>query len=806
MSKKCLTEETRIIPKLGHDYSNSWVNITDPTCEVDGSGEQSCTRDNCDSKQLITLTRLSHLWGPWITDNEPTCENEGSQYRNCSRDCCQTIADEKVIPKLGHDYSLEYTQTITPTCTEVGKESRKCIRCDSRIDERDIAPFGHSWGDDFIIEQEPSCTQNGSKYIQCFVCDAKKDITSIPAYGHTFSEWEIIIPPNCENEGSKERYCAVCDFTETEGIDPTGHNWDNDFIIDKDPTCTEDGSKSIHCIDCDVSKDSTIIPLLGHNWSDWVVIIPASCLVEGSKERTCLNCNQKETNTVEPLGHIFPPGCETECSRNDCDAIGPKCGECDICKKPYPEASIHTEGGQSHVDVIAYDPINDAPIEGSIVVSKTIQPSDEVNEFFITIEVETKNVNVTKDLMPTASAAVCMIIDISTSMDVCADCGVTRGTGSSNRHAAGCALGDTSQQVTVNHTRTYVTCEAAINFLKEFKEAGEDEHRFASLIFFGTTADTIVEWQNITNVADNSAILNLFMSRLTALQTTPTQLQAGTFMQGGMLIARNHWRNSRAPKVNGKVVDNRFTVFFTDGDPNTSLATNATGNGYLTNYDALNIPTSARGSVTNTNAGFAAARPLVVTAADQIKNGIAETVNILPSMMYAVAFNAGSSFVVSGVTHPAAFTWISENISSKPEFAFEAKNGLELTMAFEDILESINNIINAWNVTDLMAPDILLVEIVNDNENIATATDNSLSWNLIDSPPTYQDDDKSIWIITYKIKYVGEAVDKVIPTNERATLTYAITNDGEVYDQFDSVDFTNMPKIDIVKVKPESEE
>lgn len=159
-----------------------------------------------------------------------------------------------------HKWSEFKTET-SATCTEAGREKRKCEIC-NRGSYRTIPAAGH----DFVHHkaQTATCTANGwGAYDTCNKCDYTT-YSEIPATGHSFGKWETVIYPSCTYNGSEKRTCTVCQVVETKDIHSYGHSWESDYTIDKEATCESDGSKSIHCRYCDAVKDRETITATGH--------------------------------------------------------------------------------------------------------------------------------------------------------------------------------------------------------------------------------------------------------------------------------------------------------------------------------------------------------------------------------------------------------------------------------------------------------------------------------------------------------------------------------------------------------------
>lgn len=92
---KCGTEETEIIAKIPHDFTN-WEVEKDATCVSEGTKVRTCLAGG--EKEKETIEKLPHTPGPWTTTKQPTNTTEGIQEQRCS--VCGTLLQVKKINKL----------------------------------------------------------------------------------------------------------------------------------------------------------------------------------------------------------------------------------------------------------------------------------------------------------------------------------------------------------------------------------------------------------------------------------------------------------------------------------------------------------------------------------------------------------------------------------------------------------------------------------------------------------------------------------------------------------------------------------
>jgi len=118
----CGKFETQSIPVTGHDWPETWTEVTPPTCTEKGSEKRTCTNPGCTETQTRDIPATGHK-GTWTLVTPPTCTDEGSEERICTT-CTQT--ETRPIPATGHNLPETWTQVTPPTYTEKGSETRAC--------------------------------------------------------------------------------------------------------------------------------------------------------------------------------------------------------------------------------------------------------------------------------------------------------------------------------------------------------------------------------------------------------------------------------------------------------------------------------------------------------------------------------------------------------------------------------------------------------------------------------------------------------------------------------------------------------
>ena len=221
---------------------------------------------------------------PWFTEKEPTQTKEGLQVRyclNCHGTYSETGApveyrEERAVPALGHEHTLEYVEAKAATCQEEGYLAHYvCVGGETPGDlgdgeefegagcgalfldeegtqltsEQEITtPIGdHSWGDWVESEKNDPNAPYVRKYRECKICEQGYDEQSFPAESHTEHTLVFVeaTAPTCYFDGVKAHY--ICTASDDSGME-TGCGC---FFAD------EEGTQWL-------SRDDIVDPATGH--------------------------------------------------------------------------------------------------------------------------------------------------------------------------------------------------------------------------------------------------------------------------------------------------------------------------------------------------------------------------------------------------------------------------------------------------------------------------------------------------------------------------------------------------------------
>lgn len=332
----------------------------------------------------------------------------------------------------------------------------------------------------------------------------------------------------------------------------------------------------------------------------------------------------------------------------------------------------------------------------------------------------------TKETPPGASAVV-LVIDISTSMEYCAECG-------SDRHIRGCkyyASGwGADNSVKPGQTRLAAAKEAAVSFVKDYAGNNKNSGRNLKIVSFqGYGYINTASWLDVSNSdAKQTAI-----STINSLK--PIYYPGnGTNLEQGLSKAKDCI--SSAP--NGIANNNKFAVVLTDGAPN--------------RYGS------------NSSGEWASDRT--------IYNKTIATAKMLKAAcsVYTVCFGA-SNDTFNGST---VGNFLKNDIASNTSYAFDADNSEDLNNAFKNIFKSIEQgISSGFTVTDPMGQYVTLDES-SITENNASVSGSTITWKPKNGDTVTNDDGSktTTYTLTYRVTLGEVPKDDTYPLNKDTTLKF----------------------------------
>jgi hypothetical protein len=370
----CGEEETEEIAALEH-IQGEYIDPVSATCTEDGSTEgYYCTE--CDGYYLepTVIPALGHDMET-IDGTAPTCTEPGSpDYYYCTR-CEKYFADaagntelemmvdeeENPVPvegqlepieELGHDWT-DYILAKAPTCTDAGKETRRCMRC-GKVGTSVVPASGHSYT--LVNAKAATCLEDGNDdYYECAVCGkyfvlgepdedendtyvevSYEDDIVIAALGHDMpAEPTDTQDATCAAEGYEEYECNRCHRTERVILPKTNEHPEEaiEEFGAKEATCTAVGySAGTYCTLCNtVLTQPAATPKAAHNPGERENVLSATCEDTGyTGDVYCTECGQLIESGVrtEAKGHVL--GALTEVKAATCTEKGKKERKCTV--------------------------------------------------------------------------------------------------------------------------------------------------------------------------------------------------------------------------------------------------------------------------------------------------------------------------------------------------------------------------------------------------------------------------------------------------------------------------------------------
>jgi len=369
----------------------------------------------------------------------------------------------------------------------------------------------------------------------------------------------------------------------------------------------------------------------------------------------------------------------------------------------------------------------DVSLSKTAVPAKDEEGKEIENAFDITLKVETSTTTTTQ----TDGGAVVLVIDVSGSMDYCAECG---GDGYHDRDC------DHYGWVTTAQSRMNAAKIAATNFLKSYAGTDADANRMLAIVSFSTQASTKLQWVNVAG-GDGCNSYDNAESVISSLDAN-----GGTNLDQGLATARDLLTRNEVSQIASKNV-----IALTDGVP-TYYGTRPSGGG-------------SSGSQATNNATATSAKALRDTGAT----------------LYTVCFGvANEKTYWNG---PTVGNFLRDSVASSG-CAYNADNSKELYDAFAAITKSITSGLkgDGWTATDPMGAHIQAVVSEEIADHFKKENDVTYTWSLSD-PEIITNGNVTTYVysITYRIQFdtdfEGFKNTDYYPTNGPTYLTI----DGKQY-------------------------
>ncbi len=269
----------------------------------------------------------------------------------------------------------DWTQTVAPGCTTVGKEER--VASDGNKQTRDIPATGHRFGD--WQGAAADCDTASTRFRVCVNSNcslpSNKEFENQAALGH---KWEMRItePATCDAKGTKKQICSVCGDQNGADIDIPQLTHSYTYTVSTPPTCVDKGERTGICTLCgnkiteDIDALGTNQPN-GHNYGPWGEPTAGNCQNEKTRTRTCTRtdpgtkvvCGYKQTEKLGFGKHVVRTTTKNGKTyewflREPASMNGPgrAVQTCKVCGKVIKSREIKFEGGRYNIAVTAFGP------------------------------------------------------------------------------------------------------------------------------------------------------------------------------------------------------------------------------------------------------------------------------------------------------------------------------------------------------------------------------------------------------------------------------------------------------------------
>lgn len=337
--------EEQWLDALSHNYVEKTV--VAPTCTAKGYTIEECDRANCGAQRIVDeKPAKGHAWTS--TTHAADCTHSAYIEHVCVNDSSHNYVEYvSGSTALTHDFTGTETIIKAANCTEDGKKTVKCTRCDV-TNEVIIPKLGHNYGEWDKTTNPATNDKDGTWTRECANCHNIETIT-IPKGGHNFVE-DITkyVAPKCNAKGQRVYKCGAhenCIATVTVELDYAQHTIVKE---NKEATCTTAGYAKTYCSVCEEVFNSVEIPVKAHEYKAGDEVAP-TCTTSGYTPYKCENCtstyNMYDENQPA-TGHV--KWNETSRKNATCTADGSVEYKCEKCTATKTEVLPKT--GHNYVE------------------------------------------------------------------------------------------------------------------------------------------------------------------------------------------------------------------------------------------------------------------------------------------------------------------------------------------------------------------------------------------------------------------------------------------------------------------------
>lgn len=306
------------------EHTYKWEVQTSPSINSNGLLVHNCSTCYYSDSKNISISSLSN--SNYDEDHqikvESTCKTEGSITYLYTIDSEDIVVASIKLDKIEHKIDLDDIKIVSPTYTNSGTLTSKCIFC-GEIILYDLPILTNS---SYIVEKiNSTCTIKGKiNYYYKFNNDSS--ITNIlvstitlDLVEHTYNEYEIEILPTNTEVGNAIRECCVCSNKDSYELPLVN---DSNYIINSmvKSTCTEKGkiiyNYKIESQTLEFSVELEL-DLSNHNYGKFIITIEPTHISVGSAKKVCSNCCHEdfiELPILDDTSYLYQVTKENTCT------------------------------------------------------------------------------------------------------------------------------------------------------------------------------------------------------------------------------------------------------------------------------------------------------------------------------------------------------------------------------------------------------------------------------------------------------------------------------------------------------------
>ena len=364
----------------------------------------------------------------------------------------------------------------------------------------------------------------------------------------------------------------------------------------------------------------------------------------------------------------------------------------------------------------------------TVTLKKTATPTGNKNEYKIDLEVITTETSSTK----AGDAATVLVIDVSSSMKRCAECGREVDVPKAHKYLYDHAF----------ESRIAAAQTAAKQFIDAFKS--DSARRYVSVVSFSTDSRVACEWKDVSTAAGYKAV----KAAIDGLKA-----DGGTNLDAGLQTANTQLSKTTVASIKANA---KNVIALTDGMPTFYVGGDGKNGNHgstgcpITNYRTEASATTLKNSAALYTVCFGAASDKcwsdwVYNKRDKTyEYGFWPNIIICSDPSHAQDGPTVGDFLRNSIATPAA---------DGKTYAYNADKTKDLLAAFKSITDTITEGISAGTVKDGLPTGVSLVGSA--PTAFVENTDGTYSWELIPANAE-QGTDGGKTTYTYKVSYVVE--------------------------------------------------